>query len=254
MARILLFSYEQISHEGKTMRIGAIIQARMSSQRLPGKVLRRALGKPLLLYLYERIIRCPGLDRVIVSTSTMGTDDPIAAFCRQSGIICFRGPLDNVAARFKATMDVFQFDAFVRISGDSPLLDQRLIDRALDAFVHQSCDLVTNVFPRTYPTGQSVEVLHREAYSKGFALMSDANDIEHVTPFFYRHADRFRIINLRTDRDYTGIHLAVDTLSDFNKFESMIRRMDAPPCQYGLEKIVDLYKTLPSPKTETVHG
>ena len=236
------------------MRIGAIIQARMSSRRLPGKVLRCALGKPLLLYLHDRISRCSFLDAVIVSTSTRQSDDPIAELCRRSDIACFRGSLHNVAARFNDTLEVYQLDAFVRISGDSPLLDQRLIDQALALFRRKPCDLVSNVFPRTFPPGQSVEVVHRKAYRRTLALMTDKYDREHVTPFFYRHPDRYRIVNMSADREYGRLHLAVDTLQDFEAFEAIVRQMESPHWQYSLEQIVDLHGRLATPSTEASNG
>ncbi|RJQ83000.1 MAG: hypothetical protein C4519_07430 [Desulfobacteraceae bacterium] len=223
------------------MRIGIIIQARMSSKRLPGKVLRMAAGKPLLLHLYERVIHCHSVDQIIVATSSDESDDPVALFCRDHAIGVFRGPLHDVAARFKRTLEAFGWDACVRVNGDSPLLDQRLIDQAVMLFRGNNCDLVTNVHPRTFPAGQSVEVIRALTFCNAYAQMSDGHDLEHVTPFFYRHPDRFAIMNFSAAREYGGLHLAVDTPSDFDAFNALIGRMTRPAWQYDVGQLADLY-------------
>ena len=120
----------------------------MSSRRLPGKVLRPLAGQPTLQYLLERLARCEQVDRVIVATSTESSDDPVAAFCESAGTLVHRGPLEHVAARFGETVERFGLDAFVRVTADSPLLDQRLVDRGVALYRDGEFDVVTNVFPR----------------------------------------------------------------------------------------------------------
>src|SRR6266852_6355172 len=113
------------------MMIGAFVQARMSSRRLPGKVLRPIDGKPVLLYVLERLERCRTLDSVLVATSVDPSDDAVEEICHRRGTPCCRGPLDDVAGRFLAAARERDVDGFVRVSGDSPLLDQRLVDEAV---------------------------------------------------------------------------------------------------------------------------
>lgn len=228
------------------MHLAAIIQARMSSKRLPGKVLMTVDGKPMLKYLHERLSRCRYIDHIVVSTSTDTCDDRLAAFSQTIGITCFRGPLTNVAGRFKATLDHFGFDAFVRVNGDSPLLDYRLVDRGIDLLRRKRCDLVTNVFPRTYPAGQSVEVMRSDAFRNGYARMKKRHDMEHVTPFFYRRAEAFKIYNFTASEDYRDLHLAVDTTSDFNRFSALVTAMQQPHWEYGLGQLALLCSTIHS--------
>jgi spore coat polysaccharide biosynthesis protein SpsF len=178
------------------MHVTAIIQARMSSHRLPGKVLKTVQGKTMLSYLYERLVHCRSLDSIVISTSTDPSDDPVAAFCRSNRIVHFRGSLLDVAGRFKSTLDYLDCDAFVRVSGDSPLLDQGLVDQAVRLFRTASCDLVTNVFPRSFPAGQSVEVLKRTSFSRGYTQMTEPQDLEHVTPYFYRRHEEYQSYQL----------------------------------------------------------
>ena len=116
------------------MRIGAIIGARMSSSRLPGKVLRPVRGRPVLQYLLERVDRADGLDRVAVATSVHASDDPILGFCRGCPVACVRGALDNVAQRLADAAWSLELDAFVRLTADSPLIDSALISRAVAEF------------------------------------------------------------------------------------------------------------------------
>jgi spore coat polysaccharide biosynthesis protein SpsF (cytidylyltransferase family) len=152
--------------------------------------------------------------------------------------------LNNVADRFRATLEVFEWDAFVRVNGDSPLLDQRLIDHAVALFRAGDADLVTNVFPRTFPPGQSVEVVRGSVFRKLCPRLDDPQDQEHVTRFFYRHPEEFRIVNFSAAKALAPIHLAVDTALDLERVRSVIQRMTKPHTAYTLDEISDLYLTV----------
>lgn len=220
------------------MRIGAVVQARMTSERLPGKVLREVAGRPLLGYLLERLARCPALDAVVVATSTDPTDAPVERFCRERGVACYRGSLSNVARRFRDALDAHGLDAFVRVSGDSPLLDPALVGRGVRLFRAGAFDLVTNVHPRSYPPGQSVEVVGREGFRRACVAMHEADEREHVTLHFYRHPGRFRIENFAAARDYGGLRLTVDTADDLARLEAIVAAMTRPHWEYGLDDLV----------------
>ncbi len=226
------------------MTIGAIVQARMSSSRMPGKVLRSLRGKPMLAYLTERLKRCPELDAVVVATSTGRDDDPIQAFCEATGVLCHRGPLENVAARFSEVLHRFGWDAFVRVSGDSPLLDTALVSQALRLFYEETPDLVTNVLVRTFPKGQSVEVVSADAFRRAYAQMSEPEEFEHVTPHFYRHPKSFRIVDFRSDADYGEVQLSVDMPADFDVVERLIEQMKRPHWDYSLAEILQLHQAV----------
>jgi spore coat polysaccharide biosynthesis protein SpsF len=224
------------------MKVGAVIQARMGSQRFPGKVLHCVAGKPMLKYLLERLDHCTSLDTKVVATSSAEQDTPLEKGCREWGVVCFRGDLQNVARRFEQVLDAYPFDAFVRINGDSPLLDQRLVDRAVTLFRETNADIVTNVLKRTFPRGQSVEVLGAEAYRRGQQWMREPDDFEHVTPVFYKNPHRFRIVEFHSEPPRATVHLAVDTPEHMNRFAAIVARMDRPHWQYGVEEIVALYE------------
>lgn len=228
------------------MSVGAIVQARMDSERFPGKVLHPVCGKPMLEYLLERLERCALLDAAVVATSSGQTDDPIERFCRVRGKKCFRGSLNNVAGRFRGALERYRFDAFVRVSGDSPLLDPGLVDMAVGMFLQGDFDLVTNVFPRSYPRGQSVEIVRAES----FRLVCDDTwpdeESQHVTLFFYRNPNQFKIRNFSAQTDLSNIHLAVDTVEDMERFAAIVAGMEKPHWQYGFEEIVAMYREISS--------
>jgi spore coat polysaccharide biosynthesis protein SpsF len=220
------------------MTTGAIVQARMSSARLPGKVLLEVEGKPLLQYVIERLQRAR-LDVIVVTTSVDPSDDAVDAFCDRAGVDCHRGSLDDVAGRVLETAESWHLDSFVRISGDSPLLDQQLVDQAT-ALLAGEWDLATNVFPRTFPKGQSVEAIRRATFKRGYEAMTDPDDLEHVTTFFYRHPEEFRIRSFGAPAGLPDVSLAVDTADDVAAFEAIVGRMKRPHWTYTLEEIVQL--------------
>lgn len=222
------------------MNIGAIVQARISSQRLPGKVLKTVKEKPLLQYLIERLGQCREIDSIIIATSRERSDDPVAAFCANNSVSCFRGSLDNVAGRFNEILQQNQWDGFARVNGDSPLIDQQLIDRGIVLFRRGAFDIVTNVFPRSYPPGQSVEIIRKETFLSTYPKMTKKEDLEHVTSFFYNNPEDFSIYNFTSGNDYGKIHLSVDTPKDFQVFMNIISSMKKPHWEYHLEDIIGL--------------
>ena len=212
----------------------------MGSQRFPGKVLKEIKGKPLLLYIIESLQQCSSLDELVIATSDDKSDVPVIDFCANEGIPCFVGSLKNVAKRFRDLLDIFPVDAFVRISGDSPLLDQRLVTQAVDVFCKSSYDIVTNVQKRTFPKGQSVEVIKSDVYRLYYPLFTGEYDREHVTPYFYRNNGKFNIFNLESGKDWGSTQLSIDTQEDFRVIERMINIMDKPHWEYSLKALMDL--------------
>ena len=219
------------------MPVAAIVQARTGSTRLPGKVLRDVAGKPLLAYVLERLERAALIDDVVVATSDDPADDALAAF---PGVECYRGSLDDVTGRILGAETSRGVDAFIRISGDSPLLDQSLVDRAVALL--DDADLATNVHPRTFPRGQSVEAFRTEVFARGYARMTDPSDLEHVTPFFYRHEDEFRVAPFTHDPNLSELRLVVDTESDLAGFAEIVAAMERPHWDYGLDEVLELQR------------
>jgi spore coat polysaccharide biosynthesis protein SpsF len=226
------------------MKIGALVQARMGSKRLPGKTLQPVQGKPLLQYLLERLGNAECLDGIVVATSDAEADSQIAAFCTKAGVPVFRGSLFDVAGRVAGALEAHPFDAFVRVNGDSPLLDQRLVDRGIRLFRQGTFDLVTNVHPRTYPKGESIEIVKSSTFSAAYRDMAAGEDLEHVTRYFYKNEGRFRICNFESKKRCRAIQLSVDTPEDMSLFSAIVSRMTRPHWTYTLEEILGIHHSL----------
>jgi spore coat polysaccharide biosynthesis protein SpsF len=196
-------------------RVVAIIQARMGSSRLPGKVLEDLAGQPMLARVINRTSRADTIDEVIVATTTRPEDNVIELMCRARGNHYFRGSSDDVLDRYYQTAVAFGADAVVRITSDCPLIEPDIIDRIVKGFLNCSgADYVSNTLERTYPRGLDVEVF-------GFAVLKQAweeddNPVwrEHVTPYIQRHPGKFRVFNAASEVDYSHMRWTVDTNED----------------------------------------
>lgn len=219
------------------MRIGAIIQARMGSRRLPGKSLALICSKPLLQYVIESLRQCRKLDCLALATSGEAEDDAIAALARDLDVVCTRGPLANVAARFALTIEQLGLNVFVRICGDSPLLDWRLVDRAVGMFLDSNADMVSNCHPRVFPPGASVEVVRSEVFLRALPHIADPGEQEHVTSYFHARAADFHIVSMGADRDYSGLNLCVDEPGDLERIRGLVRRLKRPHWSYTLAEL-----------------
>ena len=221
-------------------KIAVIIQARMSSQRLPGKVLRAINGKLLLDYLLESASKCEAIEQTIVATSEHHEDDAIESFSVERNIPCFRGELDNVANRLLRAAKEGGFNYFVRVNGDSPLLDYRLINHACELLKKGAPDMVTNVHPRTFPKGQSVELIRTAALSRVLQETADPSDLEHVTPYFYRNTSRFRIENFKCKEPLNHLNYCVDTMPDFERISRIVEAMQLNHYDYTYKELSGL--------------
>jgi spore coat polysaccharide biosynthesis protein SpsF len=223
--------------------IAVVAQARMTSTRLPGKVLRPLGGsKPTLQFLVERVRHCERAGAFVVATSNDPSDDPVAELCERLGVSVHRGSLQDVAGRYLEAVDRFGLDAFVRVTGDSPLIDQRLIDHGIDLFLQGGADLVTNVFPSTFASGHSLEVVDAGAFRRAYAEMSKPPHFEHVTKYLYLHPEAFRIRNFERSPDEGALDVSLDTEEDARLIEAIIARMDRPHWEYDYDAVMDLYR------------
>lgn len=199
-------------------KVAAIIQARMGSRRLPGKVLASIRGEPMLVWVVERSRLAACVDEVIVATTMSAQDDPIVELCDRQGYPVCRGEESDVLDRYWQAADVFAADIVVRITGDCPFIDPQLIDGAVQVLLKSDppAELVLNRLPweRTYPIGLDVEVCTIGALRTAWQEAQEPHQRQHVMPFLYEHPDRFRIILLNADQDYGGLRWTVDTAED----------------------------------------
>lgn len=202
---------------------GVFIQARMSSARFPGKVLAPFRGRPMIDSVLRNVADALPGGRIVVATSDDATDDPLAAYVRHLGIEVFRGSRDNVLQRLQGCLQAHPCRWFFRVCGDSPLVDADLIREMVAYADRTDLDLVTNVFPRTFPKGQSLEFVRAETFAGISEEELDADAREHVTKIYYAQPSRFRILNLTArDRSRAELSLAVDTLDDLRRIEAFV--------------------------------
>jgi spore coat polysaccharide biosynthesis protein SpsF len=203
-----------------------ILQARTSSTRLPGKVLRDLVGAPMLQRQIERVLRARSIGKLVVATSTDPSDAAVADLCRRLEVACHRGPLDDVLGRFAGALEAFgPSDHVVRLTGDCPLADPEIIDATIAQHLEAGADYTSNTLTLTFPKGQDVEVMKAEHLATAAAETTDPYDREHVTPFLYRHPERFRLANLERRPPLPDLRWTVDTPEDFAFVERVYRAL-----------------------------
>jgi spore coat polysaccharide biosynthesis protein SpsF len=222
-------------------RVVVIIQARMGSTRLPGKVLMTVLDKPLLGYLIERLSRAKLVDEIVIATTENSLDDVIEKFCINSKISCYRGSEDNVLSRYYDASIRFKANYVVRICSDSPLVDPIILDRMIQSFFNNECDYLSNTINQTYPLGMNIEVFSQQALKKSYLNHSETYESEHVTPYIYMHPELFNICQEHLNKDYSFLRLTVDENKDFILIKSIIERMYLVNTNFGLEDIIQEY-------------
>ena len=233
--------------EPGTQRVVAIVQARMGSTRLPGKVLRPIAGKPLLWHVIHRLRRCVLLDDIVVATSVNPRDDAIESYCREENINCVRGPEDNVLARFAIAAERSRADYILRVSADAPLLDAAFVDHLLEALVAQDGDYVL-LQPGALCAHEGVDPFSRRALDK---LLSEAADDpvakEHVTGYFKLHPEFVRIVHAAPfpALAHKATRLTVDTPDDLAFIEALHQRMAAKAGQASLSDLLLLLEREP---------
>jgi len=210
-------------------------------------MLRPLHGSPMLDWVISRVRQANVVKDFLVATSDQPDDDKIANLAQQAGVQCFRGSLEDVRSRFVGIVRAKRLTAFVRISGDSPMIDPSLIDQAVTLYHSGNYDLVTNVQKRTFPKGQSVEVLRSDTFLESASLRSNQTDREHVTRYYYENPSKFRILNFQSDIDYGDVQLSVDTYEDFIRMEQLMERCN--PKTTGWMELVEIVKQLEAEQT-----
>jgi spore coat polysaccharide biosynthesis protein SpsF len=212
------------------MKTVAIIQARMSSSRLPGKVLKEAGGRPLLDRMVERVRRSTRIDEVLVATTVDPSDDSIEDFCSKNGINVFRGNLMDVLDRYYQAAVYTGAQVIVRLTGDCPFIDPALIDETLALMDKEQADFACNRLPppmtRTYPIGLDVEAVTFTALETAWKLATEKHEREHVMPYFYEIPGRFKVVKLDYSTDYGSLRWTVDTLEDLEFVRAVYAGLD----------------------------
>ena len=206
------------------MKVVAIIQARMGSTRLPGKVLMDVGGRPMLAFMLERLQRATMLNEIWVATSARSQDDPIVSLCTSLGTNCHRGPEDDVLERYRQTAGVSGADVIVRLTADCPLICPEVVDKVAAAFMNAAppVDYASNCICRTYPRGLDTEAVSRGALDVAAIDATDPADREHVTYFIWRQPKRFQHLSVEDFQNHSDLRWTVDTPEDMD----LIRRIE----------------------------
>ena len=219
------------------MRSVAVVQARMGSSRLPGKVLMPLAGRPVLDHVVTRVLAAKRIDDVVVATSNLPGDDSIAEHCKARDWDCVRGSETDVLSRYAVAVRNSEAEFVARVTSDCPLFSARILDEMLAAFDPHGMDYMSTNWPqRTFPVGLDCEIMRRVALLAIAETATDAYDREHVTPHFYRNPDRFRLAGHRCTRPLAHLCIALDTSNDYER----------------LVKLLELYPELADPHADVV--
>lgn len=240
------------------MRIIAIIQTRMASTRLPGKVLMKAVGKTFLELLLERVKHSKHIKETIIATTTNPKDDVLFDFCKQKNILVFRGSENDVLDRYYQTAKEFNADLIVRITSDCPLTDMHIVDRVIDTFLKGNYDYVSNIAPPTYPDGLDVYIFSFKAlenawketkYTENPQTQSEKDDNyrrEHVTPYFWQNPKTFKVGNVSQKEDLSQKHRwTLDYEEDYQFIKRVFEELYKEGQTFYMEDILKLVKEKP---------
>ncbi len=208
------------------MRTAAIIQARTGSTRLPGKVLQLISGKTMLERVIERTQQAASLNLVMIATTDKRQDDPIADFCGQKSIPVYRGSEDNVLDRFYKAAGSVNAETIVRITSDCPLIDSGLIEQVIAAFKSSGADYCSNSLTASFPRGLDTEVFSFKALETAWKNAGEEYEKVHVTPYLYRHPEKFKVHTVACESDYSSYRWTVDTPDDLKLVREIYSRLD----------------------------
>lgn len=225
-------------------KVVAIVQARMGSTRLPGKVLKKILDKPMLQHVVDQVSYANLIDELVVATTINPKDDEIVEFCKKSGVKCFRGSENNVLSRYYYAAKKYKANCVVRICSDSPLVDPFVIDKIVEIFLKNKgqYDYVSNTLDQTYPLGMNVEIFSQPSLEKSFLNSCKDYEKEHVTPYIYTNPKLFNIYKEQLSEKLNHLRLTVDESQDFSLVEWIIKKLyqnNKPIC---IKDISELYK------------
>jgi spore coat polysaccharide biosynthesis protein SpsF (cytidylyltransferase family) len=208
------------------MKTLAIIQARMGSSRLPGKVLMDLGGETVLARVVRRLKRSREIDQIVVATTREATDDKIVEACASLQVTCFRGAEHDVLDRYYQAAHAHPADSVVRITSDCPLIDPELVDETIRVFRDEQADYASNVFPRTYPRGLDAEVFTLAALDRAWREARESYQREHVTPYLYEHPQTFRMASVSGTVDYSHYRWTLDTPEDLKLLRTIYSHFD----------------------------
>lgn len=232
----------------ESKKTAAIIQARMGSTRLPGKVMKDLKGKPVLWHVIERVKQSKNIDQIIIATTTAKRDKIIFEKAKEWGVNAYQGSEEDVLARYYEAAKEYGVDTVVRITSDCPLIDPQVIDEVIKFYITNNYDLVTNAGPqmevRTYPRGLDTEVFSFVMLEKSYNNAKKEYQKEHVTPFIYEKSNN--IFYYKNDENYSFYRLTLDEKEDWIFIKKIYDNLYYGEHNFYLKDIINLLKTRPT--------
>ena len=223
------------------MKIAAVILSRYDSSRLPGKALLKIAGRPIIQYVIELCKSINNISDVVLATTNRKIDDNLVKFAESQNIKVVRGSHKDVAGRFLQSMDDLDLDGAIRVTGDSPLNNVKLLNFGMKIFQNNKFDLVTNIKDRSYPMGMSMEIISKKAMRIAYGNIRSDDHREHVTKYFYENYNLFKIYSVTLKKfNYGNINLALDTADDFNKIKWIIKNLNSKLYEVDFEDLIKL--------------
>jgi len=220
----------------------------MSSTRLPGKVLKKVDGLPLLLHQVRRVTKAKMVDKILIATSISAQDDKIEELCKKNKIEYFRGPENDVLSRYYECAKKFSAEIIIRLTADCPLLDPVIIDNTIRLYLENKADYAANTAPpqtRKFPDGMDVEVFSMAALSRAHEQARDPLDREHVTFYFWKYNNGFKTVQLDNARDYSKYRFTVDYPEDFEVVKFIMQTLKAAGRFGNLDEIINILDANP---------
>lgn len=229
------------------MKTVIIDQARMTSTRLPEKVMKEVLGKPLLEYQIERLRGANEADEVVIATTTNNTDQPIVELCNRLEVAYYRGSEEDVLSRYYEAATEFGADIVVRVTSDCPLIDPAIVDKVIKHYKdnRDSYDYVSNTLTRTYPRGMDTEVFSYKVLHDAFYNAKEQPEREHVTPYICWQPECFRLGNVSNHENQSQYRWTVDQIEDFLLIENIIKALYPNNPQFNMTDVLILLKENP---------
>jgi spore coat polysaccharide biosynthesis protein SpsF (cytidylyltransferase family) len=234
----------------KDKKVGIVIQARMGSTRLPGKVMMKIRNKTIIEIIVERLKGIKNVDKIILATSKNAENNILEREAERLDIDCFRGSEENVLDRFYGVVQKFNLDIVVRVTGDCPLIDIGIIEEALEFFEEKKADIVSNTNKRTYPHGLDFEIFTRKSLEKAWRaekerLGSNFDEV-FVNPTEYiKKSGNFKHVNILYKKDLSGIRITLDYPEDFEVIKKVYEKLSIYKKDFGLKEIEKLNRTNP---------
>lgn len=230
------------------MKIVCIVQARVGSTRLPGKVLKEMCGKTVLEHDVIRLKLIKNIDEIVIATTELDRDNKIVEECKKMNVKYFRGSEQNVLARYYYAAKENNADIVVRVTSDCPLIDPEVSSKIIEFYLENmdKYDYVSNTIDRTYPRGLDIEVFSFKALEKAFKEAIIERDKEHVTPYIWDNPDKFKLCQYRNDIDYSYLRWTLDTEEDYLLISTVYKELYGTKDILGFNNIIELFKKKPN--------